>query len=132
MRSEVEPESSLPSVLERCLGTAMDHRRLGAGASLRRQPYPSSRPEREGDQKMPVPRRARPSAAGRAYPGDVTTPVFYARLEAAGSTLSTAPALASWDKAGSLGQVRSAAFIAEVHSAIAEQLRATLDPLALR
>jgi hypothetical protein len=62
----------------------------------------------------------------------VSTPVFYARLEAAGSTLSTAPALASWDKAGSPGQVRSAAFIAEVHSAIAEQLRTPLDPLALR
>jgi hypothetical protein len=62
----------------------------------------------------------------------MTTLVFYARPGAAGSALNTAPALASWDKAGSPGQVRSAAFITEVHSAIAEQLRTTPDPLAVR
>lgn len=59
-------------------------------------------------------------------------PVFYARPEAAGGTLGVEPALASWDKAGSPGQARSAAFIAGVHTVIAEQLGATSDPLALR
>jgi hypothetical protein len=62
----------------------------------------------------------------------VTVPVFYARPEVVGSTLGVRPALASWDRAGSPGQVRSAAFVAEVHSAIAEQVRVTPDPLALR
>jgi hypothetical protein len=62
----------------------------------------------------------------------VIVPVFYARPEVVGSTLRVVPALASWDKAGSPGQVRSAAFIAEVRSAVAEQLRVTPDPLALR
>ena len=59
-------------------------------------------------------------------------PVFYARPEGVVSTLGVEPALASWDKAGSPGQARSAAFIAEVHTVIAEQLSATSDPLALR
>ncbi len=62
----------------------------------------------------------------------MTTPVFYARPEAVGRELDVEPALASWDKAGSPGQTRSAAFIAGVHVAVAEQLGATSDPLALR
>jgi hypothetical protein len=62
----------------------------------------------------------------------VTLPVFYARPEFVGSTLNVPPALASWDTAGSPGQVRSAAFAADVQAAVAEQLRVTPDPLALR
>jgi hypothetical protein len=62
----------------------------------------------------------------------VAAPVFYARPEAVGGTLEVAPAVASWDKAGSPGQARSAAFTAGVHAAIAEPLHATPDPLALR
>ncbi|MFG3302935.1 hypothetical protein [Micromonospora chersina] len=62
----------------------------------------------------------------------MTLPVFYARPEFAGSTLSVSPALASWDAAGSPGQVRSAAFAADVLAAIAPKLRVTPDPLALR
>jgi hypothetical protein len=58
-------------------------------------------------------------------------PVFYARPGLIGSTLSVSPALASWDAAGSPGQARSAAFIANVQAAVAEQLRVTPDPLAL-
>lgn len=59
-------------------------------------------------------------------------PVFYARPEPAGTVLSVEPALASWDKAGSPGKVRSAAFTAGIHAAVAEQLRGLSDPLALR
>lgn len=62
----------------------------------------------------------------------MTSLVFYARPEFAGSTLSVPPALASWDTAGSPGQVRSAAFAADVQAAIAPTLRVTPDPLALR
>jgi hypothetical protein len=62
----------------------------------------------------------------------MTTPVFYARPETVGDTLGVQPALASWDKAGSPGQVRSAQFITEVHRAIAQHVSATADPLALR
>jgi hypothetical protein len=62
----------------------------------------------------------------------VRKPVFYARPEVVGSMLRVEPALASWDRAGSPGQVRSAVFVAEVHSAIAGQLRITPDPLAMR
>jgi hypothetical protein len=62
----------------------------------------------------------------------VTSPVFYARPECVGSTLSVPPALASWDTAGSPGQVRSTAFVADVQAAITPKLRVTPDPLALR
>lgn len=62
----------------------------------------------------------------------MTTPVFYARPEAAADTLGVEPAPASWDKAGSPGQARSVAFIAGVQTAVAEHLGATSDPLALR
>jgi hypothetical protein len=62
----------------------------------------------------------------------VTAPVFYPRPEAVGDTLGVEPALASWDRAGSPGQARSAAFISRVLTVIAEQLSATPDPLALR
>ncbi|MGC4806822.1 hypothetical protein [Micromonospora sp. DT233] len=62
----------------------------------------------------------------------MTTSVFYAPPEAVGSMLDTPAALASWDRAGSPSQNRSAAFIAEVHSIVAEQLRCALHPLALR
>ncbi|MFG1888057.1 hypothetical protein ACGFIR_09325 [Micromonospora sp. NPDC049051] len=62
----------------------------------------------------------------------MTLPVFYARPESMGSALSVPPALASWDTAGSPGQVRSAAFVAEVQAAVAVQSRVTPDPLALR
>jgi hypothetical protein len=59
-------------------------------------------------------------------------PVFYARLAAEGGKLGVEPALASWDKAGSPGQARSAAFIDDVCAAVAEQVRMTPGPLALR
>ncbi|MEU1841167.1 hypothetical protein [Micromonospora chersina] len=62
----------------------------------------------------------------------MTLPVFYTRPESVGRTLSVPPALASWDTAGSPGQVRSAAFAADVLAAIAPKLRLTPDPLALR
>ncbi|CAI7978812.1 conserved hypothetical protein [Frankia sp. Hr75.2] len=62
----------------------------------------------------------------------MTTPVFYAQAQGAGVVLGVEPALASWDRASSLGQVRSAAFIDEVHGAVAEPIRATPGPLALR
>ncbi|BEL10761.1 hypothetical protein Q0Z83_089520 [Actinoplanes sichuanensis] len=62
----------------------------------------------------------------------MTTPVFYAPVQAAGERLGVEPALASWDKAGSPGQVRSADFITGVHTIISEQVSTTPDPLALR
>ena len=39
-------------------------------------------------------------------------PIFYGRPEGGGNVLGVAPALASWDKPDSPGQVRSAAFVA--------------------
>ncbi len=71
-------------------------------------------------------------AAARSTVPEVTTPVFYSRLPAAGGTLRVDPALASWDKAGSPGQARSAAFIDDAHALIADPIRLTPDPLALR
>lgn len=62
----------------------------------------------------------------------MTVPVFYARPEIAGYPLRAEPALASWDRARSPGQVRSAAFVAEVHSVLAGELSLAPDPLALR
>ncbi|GAA4609662.1 hypothetical protein BJY16_007438 [Actinoplanes octamycinicus] len=62
----------------------------------------------------------------------ITAPVFYARPEAVGNALEVEPALASWDKAGSPGQARSAAFIAGMRTVITGHLSATSDPLALR
>ncbi|WP_328475483.1 hypothetical protein OHA21_19425 [Actinoplanes sp. NBC_00393] len=62
----------------------------------------------------------------------MTTPVFYGCPDAVGSTLGIAPALASWDKSGTPGQVRFAAFVAQVRLAIAEPVCHTPDPLALR
>lgn len=63
---------------------------------------------------------------------DMTAPVFFARPEAAGGTLSVPPAVASWDKAGSPGQARSAEFIDHVHALVAGPLHTTQGPLALR
>jgi hypothetical protein len=62
----------------------------------------------------------------------MTVPVLYARPGVVGRVLDVAPALASWDGPGSPGQIRFAAFVAEVGSAIAERLPVTPDPLALR
>lgn len=62
----------------------------------------------------------------------MTSHVFYGRPAAVGSRLGVEPALASWDKSGSPGQARSAAFISEVSSAIAWQVDSIADPLALR
>ncbi|KQC35800.1 hypothetical protein [Frankia sp. ACN1ag] len=62
----------------------------------------------------------------------MTVPVFYARPHPGDSTLGVDPALASWDRAGSPGQARSAAFIDGVYAAVAENVRATSGPLALR
>ncbi len=62
----------------------------------------------------------------------MTAPVFYALPEMVGSTLGVEPAVASWDRTESPGQVRSAAFVAEVRSAVAEQLSLKPDPLAIR
>jgi hypothetical protein len=59
-------------------------------------------------------------------------PVFYVRPEVVGNPLRVQPAVASWDRTGSPGQVCSAAFVAHVHSAVAGQLGVTPDPLALR
>lgn len=70
-------------------------------------------------------------AAATRYVSSVTTPVFYARPEASASLLNVAPALASWDKAGSVGQARSATFIADVRSIVADLLPATPDPVGL-
>lgn len=80
---------------------------------------------------------ARSRGAVELWSGDkfptVTLPVFYARPEVVGSsTLSVSPALASWDRAGSPGQVRFAAFAADVQAAVAPKLPVTPDPLALR
>ncbi|WP_285691984.1 hypothetical protein [Actinoplanes sp. NBRC 103695] len=47
-------------------------------------------------------------------------------------SLGATPALASWDKAGSPGQLRSAAFVAEAYAVLADTLRTTPDPLALQ
>ncbi|MBM2622048.1 hypothetical protein JIG36_41750 [Actinoplanes sp. LDG1-06] len=59
-------------------------------------------------------------------------PVFYDRPAASGSGLTVAPALASWDKAESAGQIRFATFLGDVSSVVATQARTTADPLALR
>lgn len=72
------------------------------------------------------------SATGGRYRPCVTEPVFYARPAVAASTLTVAPALASWDRAASPGQVRSAAFIDEVCTVVAEPLGSIAGPLALR
>ncbi|WP_436536434.1 hypothetical protein [Actinoplanes sp. HUAS TT8] len=65
-------------------------------------------------------------------PFAVPGPVFYRRPEAVGTALDVVPALASWDKAGSPGQLRSAAFIEEVRSAVTEPAQAAPGTLALR
>ncbi|CUU54987.1 hypothetical protein Ga0074812_10467 [Parafrankia irregularis] len=62
----------------------------------------------------------------------MTTPVFYAQPPGEGVVLGVEPALASWDRANSPGQVRSAAFIGDVHGAVTDPIRATPGPLALR
>ena len=62
----------------------------------------------------------------------VTTPVFYQRLDAPGSPLDVEPAAASWDKAGSPGQLRSAAFIEDVRRQTVAGIRATPGPVAVR
>jgi hypothetical protein len=49
-----------------------------------------------------------------------------------GLVLSVAPALASWDKAGSPGQAHLVDFINEVRLVTAGQFQAIADPLALR
>lgn len=61
----------------------------------------------------------------------MTKPVFYARPCDDGCKLSVAPAVASWDPAGSPGQLRSAAFIHDVYTVIAGQDRPA-GRLALR
>lgn len=61
-----------------------------------------------------------------------TAPVFYERPAGDGPKLEVEPALASWDKAGSPGQSRSAAFIDRVFECAADQIARTPDPLALR
>jgi hypothetical protein len=61
----------------------------------------------------------------------VRKPVFYARPEGTGCELVVEAALASWDRAGSRGQVRSAAFIDAACAAVTGQLNAA-HPLALR
>ncbi|GGJ90007.1 hypothetical protein GCM10010123_19810 [Pilimelia anulata] len=62
----------------------------------------------------------------------MTRPVFYAKPDAVGRALSVPAALGSRDRAGSPGQARSAAFVADVQSLIGEQLAVIPDPLALR
>jgi hypothetical protein len=59
-------------------------------------------------------------------------PVFYARLDAEGSVLRVLPALASWDKGESQGQIRWAAFVDDVYSVVAARVGAQSDPVALR
>jgi hypothetical protein len=59
-------------------------------------------------------------------------PIFYARPPATGGVLSVAPAVASWDAAGSQGQARSAAFIDDVGVTVAERIVGLAHPLALR
>lgn len=68
---------------------------------------------------------------GGRYRPHVTTPVFYARPQADGRILGVEPALASWDRAGSPGQARSAAFVDDVYAAVAQQALSAPDPLAL-
>jgi hypothetical protein len=60
------------------------------------------------------------------------SPVFYTRPTGDRVRLGVQPALASWDKAGSPGQARSAAFIDHVFVSVADQIARTSDPLALR
>ncbi|MEV6303875.1 hypothetical protein AB0M02_31035 [Actinoplanes sp. NPDC051861] len=62
----------------------------------------------------------------------MTVPVFNAQPETVDEPLSGQPALASWDRSGSPGQVRLAAFITGVHRVIAQRVSATPDPLALK
>jgi hypothetical protein len=58
-------------------------------------------------------------------------PVFYARPAGGGVQLDVAPALASWDKAGSPGQARSAAFIEHVLQCVTNAIARTPVPIAL-
>lgn len=60
------------------------------------------------------------------------TPVFYARHQAAGETLNAAPALAGRREAGSTRKERLATLADDVRLLLAEDLRATPDPLGLR
>ncbi|MBU2664305.1 hypothetical protein KOI35_12450 [Actinoplanes bogorensis] len=59
------------------------------------------------------------------------TPVFYARPDAVPMPLAGVPALASWDKAGSPGQVQSTAFTSHVTSLVAGPLAGLAGPVAL-
>jgi hypothetical protein len=59
-------------------------------------------------------------------------PVFYARHQAAGKTLNAAPALAGRREAGTTRKERLATLAAGVRLLLAEDLRATPDPLGLR
>ena len=61
----------------------------------------------------------------------MTRPVFYGRPAGAGTALTVAPALASWDKSGSPGQSRFTAFTDHAASTIAQPLNGTPDPIAL-
>ncbi len=59
-------------------------------------------------------------------------PSFYARPETEGCVLSVAPAVASWDAAGSRGQARSSVFIDGGCTTVAQQAVSNAGPLALR
>ena len=60
------------------------------------------------------------------------TPVFYAGHQAAGKTLNVAPVLAGRGEAGSTRKERLATLADDVRLLVAEDLRATPDPLGLR
>jgi hypothetical protein len=61
----------------------------------------------------------------------MTAPRFYGRPDEHKHQLDISPALASWDKAGSPGQVRQAAFIDHAWSIAADRIAVTPDPLSI-
>jgi hypothetical protein len=81
---------------------------------------------------QPRPRWGAELSGSGATVSSVVRPVFYARLPATGRDLGVAPAVASWDAAGSRGHARSAAFIDDFCTAVSEQVVSTAGPQVFR
>jgi hypothetical protein len=59
-------------------------------------------------------------------------PIFFSQPNGEPILLTVAPALSSWDKAGSAGQLRSGEFVEHVLAHLADHLDAVPDPLGVR
>jgi hypothetical protein len=59
-------------------------------------------------------------------------PIFFSQPNGEPILLTVAPALSSWDKTGSAGQLRSGEFVEHVLAHLADHLDAVPDPLGVR